>query len=200
MRSETANFNLDKVRTDGLASYNFDVDDVDEDGWDLSGVQTHESEEGEVTYFFGDGTDDDLWDELFGTKKKKKTQGTRRAVARGDKSVTKIAFVSDMHGRYVTGLRKIRKVDPNAIVYQKVPKVLPLSWAKIIKPYAPPDAIHTQTNWRPGMFVQLIDTLDLRSSSRPNYRENHMLGNSAILHEGNPEGERLQDIWLCRRS
>ena len=144
---------MDKVRTDGLHSYNYDeIEDVDDEGWDLSGVQLHESEEGEVTYFFGDGTDDDLWDELFGTKKKRKP-ASKRGVVRGEKSVTKIAFVSDMHGRYVTGLRKIRKVDPNAIVYQKVPKVLPLSWAKIIKPYAPPEAVHTQTNWRPGEFT-----------------------------------------------
>jgi hypothetical protein len=62
--------------------------------------------------------------------------------------VTQIAFVSDMRGQYVTALKRVRIVDPNAITYQRIPPVLPESWAKRIQPYVPTNMrLSTHAEW-----------------------------------------------------
>jgi hypothetical protein len=149
--------------------YFYDEDDLDElmdeaedDGWDWGDMRATQGKDGETLFLVGDGTDDDLWEEVFGVKKKKKggrstaggKGGSRGPGSRHETGVTQVAFVSDMHGRFVTGLKKVRKVDPNAIVYQKIPSEVTRSWAKAIQPYRPRSALEgTHTEWRPDAIT-----------------------------------------------
>jgi len=157
---ETSTFTVQQAvkETEGYV----EGDDFDNDGWEMGGVTAHEGEDGETVFLFRDGTDDDLWDEIFGKKKKKSASSSR---AKSTPGVTHIAFVSDMHGRYVTGLKKIRKVDPNAIVYQRIPTVIPLSWAKSIQPYRPKTKIHKQTAWTVDSVVLEEKTFSYREDA-----------------------------------
>mmetsp|Transcript_21417 Transcript_21417/g.46697 ORF Transcript_21417/g.46697 Transcript_21417/m.46697 type:complete len:553 (-) Transcript_21417:507-2165(-) len=155
--NETSTFTVEAaVRSSEDTMYVDDEFGYDEEGWELGGVKFHENEDGEMLFLFGDGTDDDIWDEVFG-KKKRKGKG-RSGVSRGnriDTGVTHIAFVSDMHGRFVTGLKKIRKIDPNAIIYQRIPNEISVSWAKRIEPYRPRSAKHKHTTWRRDQVVSV---------------------------------------------
>ena len=96
-----------------------------------------------------DEMDDAFWDELYGKEAKKrrrelgkaerqarpkKVRRPREGLLPGEKGAgagTQIAFVSARHGRYVTAIKKIRHVDPNAIEYTKIPSEVPRSWAII---------------------------------------------------------------------
>ena len=140
-------------------------------GWENAAelLKLHDEDEGQ--YFWAGGQDEDaFWDDIYDGKHKnkkrrkkikiKKARAKRERKGRRDYSnrlpgelgfsgVTKIAFVSDARGRFVTAIKKTRWVDPNAIVYTKVPNLkvadrkypedpsVPRSWAKTILPYVP---------------------------------------------------------------
>mmetsp|Transcript_331 Transcript_331/g.678 ORF Transcript_331/g.678 Transcript_331/m.678 type:complete len:818 (-) Transcript_331:253-2706(-) len=152
---QTSNFTVEAATRQHKMGDDYYYDD---DGWEMGHVTTHENESGERVFLFGDGTDDELWDELFGKKKQARVRAPRLAmpsnrttsvskiVANG---VTHIAFVADKSGRFVTGLKKIRMFDPNAIMYTRIPREITPSWAKRIAPYRPKSAVHRHTTWRP---------------------------------------------------
>ncbi|CAK9013773.1 WD repeat-containing protein 26 homolog (AtWDR26), partial [Durusdinium trenchii] len=141
------------VEHDEFGFYHFD------DGWEMDGVISHEREDGQTVFLFGDGTDDDIWDEVFSKKKRgRQSSGSGGRQARAgtrasDGGVTHIHFISDKHGRFVTGLKKVRTYDPNAMMYTKIPNEITMSWAKRIEPFRPRDAIHRHTTWRPDAIV-----------------------------------------------
>ncbi|GBG29203.1 Hypothetical Protein FCC1311_054252 [Hondaea fermentalgiana] len=145
-----------------------------DDGWDMGHVTTHETNAGERVFLFGDGTDDELWDELFGKKKKgrtarapqlsNRTTSVSKIVANG---VMHIAFVADTSGRFVTGLKKIRMYDPNAIMYTRIPKEITPSWAKRVAPYRPKGAVHRHTKWRPDEVCLDEDTFSMSPETPP---------------------------------
>jgi len=170
------------VKSASRELYNDGMEDFaeyyEDDGWDWGDVMTAQNDEGDTMFLIGDGTDDDLWEEVFGSKKSKQRRSQGRK-ARGDRSrnadsagVTQIAFVSDMHLRFITGLKKIRKVDPNAIVYQKIPNEIPSSWAKPIRPYVPNDAVNVHTAWRPDAITLAEETFS-HSKETPENAEHY---------------------------
>ena len=99
---------------------------ADELGWENAAelLELHDDDEGQ--YFWAGGVDDDsFWDEIYQGKHKKKkrrkkikvakAKHSRRAMRRdpnrlpgelGFSGVTKIAFVSDAKGRYITAIKK----------------------------------------------------------------------------------------------
>ncbi len=162
---QTSNFTVKSAVKAQHADYDHDFGyDLDAaEGWDMDGITTAENEDGQLMFLFGDGTDDDLWEEILGKKRRKGGKRGSRSRALGETGVTHIAFVSDMHGRFVTGLKKVRKVDPNAIVYTKIPKEITSSWAKKIQPYTPPGAIHKHTEWRDGDVTKSEDTFHCKA-------------------------------------
>ena len=172
---------------------------ADELGWENAAelLELHDDDEGQ--YFWAGGVDDDsFWDEIYQGKHKKKkrrkkikvakAKHSRRAMRRdpnrlpgelGFSGVTKIAFVSDAKGRYITAIKKTRWKDPNAIVYTKVPYLkvedrkypedppVPRSWAKQIMPYVPA-----------SIYLKSKEELTKKRKTAGNYDSNEDIGSS----------------------
>jgi hypothetical protein len=67
-----------------------------------------------------------------------------------DKGVTQLAFVSDVHGQYVTALKRIRAVDLNALEYIRVAN--PAHPSQRIAPYVPEQAQETKC-----VYIEVCD-------------------------------------------
>lgn len=121
------------------------------DGWQMPSnvtdiVMADEDDYDELQNLFE--IDDATWDDMFNEKKIKKTRvpGERKQRVPKEGSAA-IAFISDRAGRFMTAIRRVRKRDPNAVQYTRVPsEPLPLSWASSIKPYIPHTVIEKRKN------------------------------------------------------